>query len=165
MKFIILAVVLLIVVIFFVTQKKITANPVKFYNANIDDIGYVYEALEKSGQEHSYAIFVFDSSEAMEGSHIELQFSKENGVVGFDWILLGPEKTRDQSKFESLAKENGYEVRSLEGNNVKYLRVESGDIVLLCKEIMVSMYKVSDEQKMELVAKDITIEKLDLVTE
>lgn len=148
-----------------IVQTKIEELPMKFYSAKISDAAEVFRMLKETGKDQSYAIFVFNSEEALPDSHIELQFSIERGSVGFDWVLLGPEKERDKAKFESLARERGYEFTESEENGVRFIRVDRGDVLNLCRIVMKDLYKVSEEQPMEVIAKEFEVTGLPLSTE
>ncbi len=151
--------------ILFSQKKKLESLPIKFYSAKISDTGSVFQMLKETGKNESYVIFAFNSVEALPGSHIELQFSIENNQIGFDWVLLGEEKERDKEKFVFLAHDRGFQIQEFEGNNVRYLRIIEGNIVELCLEIMKEIYKTTDDQPVEVIAKNFEVTGLPFVTE
>lgn len=155
MKIIIFLVIAMAVAVF--ARAQIVRQEIVFYSAAISDVGVLFHQLKNTGKNASYVTFAFESSEALEGSHIELQFSIENDTVGFDWVVLGEEKTRDLAKFKEIVQGLGYELQEKEGNGVKYLRVEGGDLVGLCTTIAKSMYKTNDETLVDVIAKNFEV--------
>ncbi|PHS19826.1 MAG: hypothetical protein COA86_03445 [Kangiella sp.] len=124
----------------------------KFYVVSRKDIRTIYNQLENSGTNQSFAIFAFFPNNEGKNNHVEIQFGIENNRIGLDWVLLGENKEKDKNKFIDLARTNGYKVKNLEMNDVKYLRVESGDLVGLMEQVMIQLYDVSPSKKMELIA-------------
>ena len=138
-------------------RAQILRQPIVFYSATMGDVETLFQQLKKTGENASYVTFAFESSEAMEGSHIELQFSIENDAIGFDWVLLGPEKARDLPKFKEIARSLGHYIQEKEGNGVKYLRVEDGDLVGLCTTVAKLMYKANDSTIVDVIAKNFEV--------
>jgi hypothetical protein len=62
-----------------------------------------------------------------------------------DWVLLGPLNLRDKEKFLQFAGKLGYKVVAREGNKVKYLRVEEGDLPKLCEASIRDLYAISSD--------------------
>ncbi len=124
----------------------------KFYVVTRKDIKTIYQQLETTGANESFAIFAFFPNNEGKNNHVEIQFGIENNKIGLDWVLLGENKEQYKNKFADLAQANGYEVKNLEMNDVKYLRVENGDLVRLMEQVMIQMYDVSPSKKMELIA-------------
>jgi hypothetical protein len=135
-----------------------------FYEVSIDDIGEVVQQLERTGSNSSYAIFAFFVSDRNEEPHFELQFSIEDGVMGFDWTLLGDIKERDAQRFTEYARQLGHEPKLHEMNGVRYVRVDDGDLVGLCRSVMVSFYGVDSDTWVELVAKRFAVTGFSLST-
>jgi hypothetical protein len=167
MKILLLILILAIIAGFLIlfSQKKLESLPIKFYSARIYDTGSIFQMLKETGKNESYVILVFNSVEALPDSHIELQFSIEHNQLGFDWVLLGEEKKRDKEKFVSFAHDRGFQVQELEKNGVRYLRVIEGDIVDLCLATMKEIYKTTDDQPVEVIAKNFDVTGLPLITE
>jgi hypothetical protein len=124
----------------------------KFYVVSRKDIKAIYNQLEHSGTNQSFAIFAFFPNNEGKSNHVEIQFGIENNRIGLDWVLLGENKEKDKNKFIDLARSNGYKVNYLEMNDVKYLRIENGDLVGLMEQIMIQLYDVTPNKKMELIA-------------
>jgi hypothetical protein len=168
MKYLIILLVLAVLLILgikFISGIGLEQLPIKFYSAQISDTADVFEMLEKTGADESYVILAFNSVECFPDSHIELQFSIESGEIGFDWVLLGEEKIRDEEKFRKIASSRGYKIEEHVENGVEYLRVTEGDLVSLCRQIMKDVYKVADDQPVEVIAKNFEVTGLSLIEE
>ncbi len=135
---------------------------VAFYQISINDVPNVYNQLESKGQNSSYSTFVFFPGDPNEKSHVEIQFSIENSTIGFDWVLLGEIKSRDTQRFIELTNKYGYKFTEIVSNGVKYLRVEEGDLIKLCKKVMIEMYGVEQSSFMELIAARFELDGLPL---
>jgi hypothetical protein len=83
---------------------------------------------------------------------INLQFSRANGRVGFDWSLLPVRNVRDKEKFISFTESRGQHPVPMEASNgFQYLRVEDGDIVGLMDSILREFYGITPKTPMDLV--------------
>ena len=140
------------------TEEELLSRPIQFYDVRADDVATVFDQLARSGTEESFAIFAFFPRDLTAGSHVELQFSIEGGKVGFDWVLLGEIKHRDRERFLEHAYWLGHDTQQLEVNGVRYIRVEDGDLVGLCRSIMLTFYGVLGDTPMELIARDFKVE-------
>lgn len=146
-------------------QSRFDPLPIEFYEVELGDIATVFDQLRRTGRNESFGIFKFFPSDSLLGPHVELQFSIEGGRIGFDWVMLGEVKERDLEKFLIHAQRLGHEVRRLEGNRVRYLRVEDGDLVGLCTSIMTSFYGVWAGTWIELIATGFEVEGFPLSTD
>ena len=135
-----------------VMDEAMKNESLRFYTVKRSDISNIYRQLEANGGNGSCAIFAFFPEVGDSKNHVELQYCIENNVVGLDWVLLGDVKNRDKEKFLYFSREKGFSVKALETNNIKYLRVSSGDLVGLMNGIMSNIYGVSKDRKMELIA-------------
>lgn len=132
---------------------RVETSPIAFYDIKFNEIERVVEQLTKTGgNDGSYAILAFFPGDPNEPSHVELQFSLENGTIGFDWVLLGDIKLRDKDKFLHIANTLGHTISSKTENGVSYLRVEDGDFIELCRKLMRDIYGASKNTQIELVA-------------
>lgn len=128
------------------------SNEISFFKISVNDVPAIFTQLKDKGRDSSYSTFVFFPRNPNEESHVEIQFSIENGTIGFDWVLLGDIKSRDTKRFTELTNKYGYSFTEMTGNGVEYLRVEDGDLVNLCRRVMVEMYGVKPSSFMELIA-------------
>ena len=112
----------------------------------------VFDRLEKEGQDGSFAAFIFQPpGTSNRDDAINIQFSIENGRVGLDWCLLGSANIRDKDKLERFITGQGYKFRLQEMNEVKYLRVEEGDLTRLCQSVITGLYALRPTSKLGLV--------------
>jgi len=118
----------------------------------MSDIPRVLAQLETSTVELAFAVFVFSKPDRPgdEGA-VNIQFSMENGTAGIDWVLLARRNIEDQASFVEFARQRGFSPVPHEQNDVKYLRVEHGDIAKLCQDVMREMYRVTSSTRIELI--------------
>jgi hypothetical protein len=119
----------------------------------LSDIPEVHRCLSATGRDDSFAVFcVPDHDRARDGRNV--QFSIEKGVVGLDWVLISPGNVRTRRAFSKLAVARNFDVHEVERNGVAYLRVESGDIVSLCANIISEIFAVDEEEPLQLIVSD-----------
>jgi len=82
---------------------------------------------------------------------VNLQYSCENGVVGFDWVLIAKRNIADKNNIMKFAHELGYAISEREENDCKYLRAEGQKIADLGFKIITDFYKISSGTKLDLV--------------
>jgi hypothetical protein len=82
---------------------------------------------------------------------LNIQFSIEDHRPGFDWVLIAPVNVRDQQRYIEFARSLGYEPVPMEENNVNYLRVETGDLARLCRQVLTTMYSWPEAQPIDLI--------------
>jgi len=118
----------------------------------VSQIPSVVDQLQRNGIDRSFAAFVFGPAEdpGNEEKIINMQYSVENGAVGFDWVLLAPGNKKDLAKVEAFIKARGHTVMTRETNGVRYLRVEGQAISELGTQIAKEMYHLKDNHQMAL---------------
>jgi hypothetical protein len=67
-------------------------------------------------------------------------------------VLYQPRNIEDEGRFVAFARNRGFTFKSQELNGVRYLRVESGDLVALCRGVITDLYAVPPGEKIELIA-------------
>jgi hypothetical protein len=136
-------------VVWFVRSRAATT-----YKVRMADIPRVFADVGASTSFPTYAMLSFETLDPSGGtSDVSMQFSKEDERIGFDWILLAPRNIKDESRFAEYARGLGYSPERKEADNgVKYVRVEGGDLVKLCTGVMTSMYGISADTELELIA-------------
>jgi len=104
---------------------------------SVSQLSSVFAQLNAKHKDASWAAFTFcpPDEQATEQTSVNLQYSMEGGKIGFDWILLAPRNIADKEKIIAFMKDKHYLVLEREGNGVKYLRVEDGDLVQLGTQI------------------------------
>lgn len=117
----------------------------------LEQIPVVFEQLKQKGHDGSFAIFMFDPPGVSNTDDaINIQFSIENGRIGLDWCLIGAANIRDIEKFEGFIAAHGQRPRMMEVNQVKYLRVEHGDLPLLCQGVIIELYAMRCDVKLDM---------------
>jgi hypothetical protein len=109
-------------------------------DATLDDIDLFYEALNKIKNDGAFVVFIPGPPRVGESDVLNIQFSRENGTIGLDWVLLSPVNLKEKETFLEICKRHNVAVKELGENDCKYLRIEDGDIVVLCKEAITSLY-------------------------
>jgi len=134
-------IVVVLAIVFVLVKKIVITGEVK-----MTDIPAIFDKLRVGGKDGSFAVFIFTPlGKASPGEAINLQFSIEQGQIGLDWVLLGPLNLRDKEKFLQFAGKLGHKVVAREGNKVKYLRVEEGDLPKLCEASIRDLYAISSD--------------------
>jgi hypothetical protein len=110
----------------------------------------ILKQLEKTGSEGSFAALVLQVGGKRKRS-VNLQFSIEDGRIGFDWVLLERQNLEDQDRFCETATLLGHRVQALEMNGVEYLRVEDGDLTKLFLAIASTLYGMNREAGLEII--------------
>lgn len=117
-----------------------------------DQIPAVLQALAASDKSPAFAVLMFTTPGAPnEDDRLEVQYAVENGKLGFDWLLVAPQNTKDQGRFADFAAAHGYQVIQQERNHVRYLRVENGDLAALGRDILLELYKRPANQPIAMV--------------
>jgi len=115
------------------------------------EIAPVVEALSMSETYPRFAVMMFVPLDSADGEPVNLQFSWDNGTVGLDWVLLGRRNVQDQELISALAEYLGHKVMRLEMNEVRYFRIEGGDIPRLGETILLEIYKKGPAENVELL--------------
>lgn len=117
----------------------------------VGDIPRMLDALSASTQDPAFALFLLAPNGVKETEALNLQLSLENRHAGFDWVLLSPTNIRDEQKFTEFARAAGYSPSMKEENNVRYLRVDDGDLAALCRDVITKLYKWPETEPMDLI--------------
>ena len=103
----------------------------------------LFRAIKTTGAEGSFAgVSVPPQGSRDPNESAYVQFSVEGGRVGFDWVLLSPQNLDDQSRFAAIARQLGHTIEEREMNDVRYLRVEDGDLPQLAATVLKQLYGV-----------------------
>lgn len=156
MKTVLLIVIVVVVlgVILAFTKKKFAATEAK---VTVADIPAIFQKLEAATKDGSFAVFIFTPpGKSPADEAINLQFSIEGGRVGFDWVLLGPPNVRDKDRFVQFAAKSGYKLVEREMNDVRYLRVEEGNLPRLCEATIRDFYSFPPHANLDLIPEGFT---------
>ena len=116
-----------------------------------DQIAPMVSRLQKTGRDGSFVVFMFSLPDSPEEVLPNLQYSIENGQIGFDWVLLAPRNIKDEAQLRDFLERVGYTVSKREMNAVRYLRVEGKHIEHLGSKILRDFYHLNPEAKLELI--------------
>jgi hypothetical protein len=118
------------------------------------DIEGGVKQMRNSGQDDTWMVFL---AETLKVSHktrdrsLALQYSVANGKLGLDWVLLGERNAADAEEIIAFAQAKGHCIEHLSENNVKFLRIEDGDLAALGVEILSDFYGVSCAAELGLI--------------
>ena len=125
------------------------------YKASANDIPKLVERLKAGTEDPRFAAFVFGPGQSNEKPDykeaVNLQYSVENGEVGFDWVLIAERNIADKDEIIRIARAIGLSLKEQVMNDVRYLRVESTKAVELGMKVMRDFYKVDPDKKVYLV--------------
>jgi hypothetical protein len=124
------------------------------YVIRSDELPGVVEELRRSGDDAAWAVFMFRTvivSAETADDCLNLQYSLEQGVVGLDWVLLGPRNVADKVALTRFIRRREHVVKARNMNGVAYLRVENGDLCRLGLGIIHDFYGVDGDYPMGLL--------------
>jgi len=104
---------------------------------SLDELREVYHDISEQAVETSYSVFVIPRPNK---ESIEIQFSVENGITGLDWILESESNKEERPEIERYFTSKGFNFHEREMNNWHYIRIEEGDIVKLCSDLIWDLY-------------------------
>jgi hypothetical protein len=117
-------------------------------NVKLADVPAVDSKTQSAGKDPSYAQLGFEAKD----DAVNLQFSREDGRMGFDWSLATPSGERDKDKFIAFAESRGQHPAPREApNGFRYVRVEDGDLISLMEAILREFYAVTPDTTMDLI--------------
>ena len=117
------------------------------------EIPEIIAQLQASGREGNAGILTVIPGGASAGDGITIQYSIDQGVVGFDWILLGFKNVADRPRIAEMAAALGYPVEERETDQVRYLRMTGPGIADLGVAIIRDFYNVSPSTKIRMITK------------
>ena len=119
--------------------------------ATRDQIRSIVSRLQRTGRDGSFVVFMF----SIPGNHDEtlpnLQYSVEDGRLGFDWVLIAPQNIKDETAVTDFIKRFGYTSSKREMNGVHYLRFEGKGVEDLGLKILQGFYHLPSDTKLELI--------------
>ena len=121
------------------------------YPLTARDIPEVISQLQQSSKDGHFAVFMFVPPGSTDGEAVNLQYSIEGGVVGLDWVLLGPRNIADRAKVTEFASKLGYRLDEHEMNGVRYLRLTGSGISELGTKIIQDFYRIGPDTKLDLI--------------
>jgi hypothetical protein len=121
------------------------------YPVTARDIPKIISQLQRSAKDGHFAVLIFVPPGSADGEAVNLQYSIEAGVVGLDWVLLGPRNIADEAKVRDFALKLGHRLEVHEMNKVRYLRTTGSGISELGMKIMSDFYQVPTDTKVDMI--------------
>jgi hypothetical protein len=139
----------IIVVVVLVVVSRIAPSG----KARLTDISALFAKTQSATKDPSYAQLAFLPADGKSNDDVvNLQFSREEGRMGFEWSLLPPRGLREKEKFIQFVESRGQHPVALEAKNgYKCLRVEDGDLVGLMETVLREFYAVTPETTMAFI--------------
>ena len=119
---------------------KSRVAPIRSASAN--DLKNVVASLRTAREKPAFLVFIFVPPGATGNDAVNLQYSLEDGKVGFDWVLRAPRNVSDKEKIKTYVASLGHKVEEKEMNGVQYLRVEDKTIEDVGFKIITEFYKI-----------------------
>jgi len=107
----------------------------------IADLQRLFHALRSHAEEGSFAVLTLRAADA-NGAAAEayVQFSIEGGRIGLDWLLQSQRNISDRARFVEVARALGHAVNERQTGDVRYLRVDQGDLPHLAAALAERLY-------------------------
>ena len=107
----------------------------------LSDLPRIVKAMSIATATVRYAGLTFDTPDRPDIDAVNLNLSFENGVVGFDWVLIADGNRKDEAAFRAFASAKGVTPVERSMNGVSYLRVECDDVPGFTASIVTEMYR------------------------
>ena len=120
-------------------------------SVKVRDIPRIYTSLKHSGSDGSFAAIMPTKRTKKSEDVVNLQFSIEDGSIGFDWVLISEVNIEDRGRFEALAKSRRFDVRESMMNGVQYLRTTDRNAANLCQMVLSDLYSLSADAELDLI--------------
>lgn len=127
----------------------------KDLSVNLDTLPTVLREVKNSRLEGAFAAFAV----GYKNDSINIQYSYEDEHVGLDWILLGELNIKEESRVKEFLISKDFKFQKKSRNGVSYLRISEGDLVEICRIILVQLYSVKTEDLFEVYYQGIDLEK------
>jgi hypothetical protein len=121
------------------------------YHVAAKEIPEVITQLQRSAKDGHFAVLMFVPAGSTDGEAVNLQYSIEHGIVGFDWVLIGPRNVADKARVNEVASKLGHHLEEREMNNVRYLRLTGSGISELGVTIIRDLYNIDPSTKLEMI--------------
>ncbi len=121
------------------------------YPVTARDIPEVIRQLQGSGKDGHFAVLMFVPPGSTDGEAVNLQYSIDGGVVGLDWVLIGPRNIADRAKVSEFALHLGYRLDEHEMNKVRYLRLTGSGISEVGVRVIQDFYKMGPDTKLGMI--------------
>jgi hypothetical protein len=147
-----------LVVIATVVARSVRTAPAAMPNVRLGDVTRVYELVAATRKDGAFGVLLFGKNGAPPAAvdALNIQFSIENGHVGFDWVSNGQLNDPEIARVSAFFAQQGATLSSRSMNGVNYLRTERGDLPKLAQDLLRTVFGVTDHQDMQLIAEGFT---------
>ena len=122
------------------------------YQVPLTELPRVLTALLASSDFPAFAVLMFNpSGQPGPDDTVNIQCAVDSHRVGLDWVLIGPRNIADEARFAEFARAAGYDSQQRERNGVRYLRVEDGDLAVLCRDVITKLYGRDENETVEML--------------
>ncbi|MEQ1642202.1 MAG: hypothetical protein ABL959_02005 [Pyrinomonadaceae bacterium] len=151
MKILIPVVVVIAVIALVVFLLKSRKSDESLAYTTIEQIPTIVAKLQQTGKDSSFVVFMFQIQGNSDELFPNLQYSIENGKVGFDWVLIAPQNIKDEGAISAFVTNQGYVPSKREMNGVRFVRVEGTGIENLGVKVLRDFYHLAPDTKLELI--------------
>jgi hypothetical protein len=121
------------------------------YSVTSRDIPAVISQLDHSSKNGHFVVLMFVPPDSTNGESVNLQYSIDGGVIGFDWVLISPRNITDREMVSEFSSKLDYRLEEREMNGVRYLRVTGSGISELGAKIIQDFYHIHPEAKLRMI--------------
>ncbi|HKW11434.1 MAG TPA: hypothetical protein VJO33_13710 [Gemmatimonadaceae bacterium] len=149
MLVILIALAVALAVVLVLRRRKALPAP----RVRVGEIPRVLQLVSETHHDGTFAVFLFGERGQSPASAdaLNVQFSIENGQVGLDWVLLAQPNLAARDRVAAFFAQRRRPLVERTENGVSYLRVETGDLAGLCRDLLRSVFGVTDQQDMVLI--------------
>jgi len=119
--------------------------------AAASEIPAVISQLRQSATDGNFVVFIFIPPGSTDGEVVNLQYSIDGGVVGFDWVLSGLRNIADKAKIVELASKLGHRLEERDENDCRFLRLTGSSISEFGARIIQDVYNIDPNTKLEII--------------
>jgi hypothetical protein len=121
------------------------------YHVASNEIPEVISQLQRSEKDGNFAVLMFVPAGSTDGEAVNLQYSIQHGVAGFDWVLIGPRNVADKARVSEIASTLGHHLEECEMNDIRYLRSTGRGISELGATILRDLYNIGPSTKLDMI--------------
>jgi len=108
----------------------------------VSAVAELFKRIQERAREHAYIALLPPPPTGARDSSLNLQFSIIGGRVGFDWVVSDGDSLEKEPEFAALARSLGHTVKEVTVAGARALRVEDGDLVALCRRVLLDIARV-----------------------
>lgn len=124
-------------------------------SATTADLPLLVRKVRNAERDGAFVVLLVPGTARSDGNFANLQYSRENGIAGLDWVLLAQRNIEDQERVRGIVGSMGGAMTELEMNGVRYLRVTGVDLAETGERILSEIYGVTAGTRMALIAEGV----------